>query len=225
MNTDKYLEDIHEIKTMMSRSSKFMSLSGLSGILAGIFAIIGSAIAFIKITAFKQIFPNTNRKNVVDTYTNLENNHQYFNELKNDLIIIALFVLITSILTGLILSYRKSRQQQSPMWNATSKRFLINFLIPLITGGLFILAILNKRYYDLIVPSTLIFYGISCIMASKYTYRDIKYLGAILITLGLIATFFIGFGIELWTLGFGLCHIIFGGIIYLKYDRNNASKG
>ena len=44
MENEKYLKDIQDIKQMMSQSTQFISLSGLSGILAGIYALIGACI-------------------------------------------------------------------------------------------------------------------------------------------------------------------------------------
>ena len=39
-------EDLQAIREIMERSSKFLSLSGLSGIFAGVCALIGAAIAW-----------------------------------------------------------------------------------------------------------------------------------------------------------------------------------
>jgi len=45
MNNKDYLKDISDIKNLMNRSSRFISLSGLSGILAGVYALIGAYLA------------------------------------------------------------------------------------------------------------------------------------------------------------------------------------
>ena len=41
-----YIQDIAEMRSMMERSSKFLSLSGLAGIMAGIYALSGAYIAY-----------------------------------------------------------------------------------------------------------------------------------------------------------------------------------
>ncbi|MFT7351154.1 MAG: hypothetical protein ACI9XR_000891 [Flavobacterium sp.] len=208
MENENYLKDIQDIKVMMSKSSQFLSLSGLSGILAGIFALIGAYFA-----------------NRVLTTMTIEEFDEYRNYSSEDstvikLIGIAILVIVASIIIGIILSSRKAKKQNENLWNETSKRVLIQFGTPLITGGIFALLILQKEIYILIAPITLLFYGLSCINASRNTFRDIKYLGITMVVLGLLSAYFSGYGLLFWTIGFGFCHIIYGSIMYFKYDRN-----
>jgi uncharacterized membrane protein YiaA len=197
---EDYLKDIRDIKKMMDRSSQFISLSGLSGILAGIFALAG---AF----AVKQI----TRENY--KYITLESR-----EFKVCVAIMAA-VLALSVGTALIMSYIKAKREGESLWDTTSRRLVANFLIPLGTGGIFALLLIKAHHYGLIAPVTLIFYGLACVNASKYTLRDVRYLGITVIIIGLIATYAIGYGLEFWALGFGVCHILYGTIMYFKYDR------
>jgi hypothetical protein len=119
-----------------------------------------------------------------------------------------------------LLTIRKAKKVGEKVWNSTSKRLIINFCIPLLTGGIFTVLLLKNGYYGLIAPITLIFYGMACVNASKYTLRDVRYLGITQIILGLIATEFSGYGLYFWVLGFGICHILYGSIMHYKYDRN-----
>lgn len=199
---ENYLKDIQDIKKMMDRSSQFISLSGLSGILAGIYALVG---AF----AVKQLTKEDYRHITLES-----------REFKLGLLIIAL-VLILSVGTALIMSATKAKKQGESLWNSTSRRLAANFLIPLITGGIFALLLIQAHHYGLIAPVTLIFYGLACVNASKYTLRDVRYLGITVIIIGLMATAAMGYGLEFWALGFGVCHILYGTIMYFKYDRNN----
>jgi hypothetical protein len=198
---DKYLQDISEIKNMMNKSSQFISLSGLSGIMAGIYALIGAHIANGLI----------------------ESHESYYVTLESKtfklIVLTAFLVLLFSIITAAILTVSKAKKQGEKIWNSTSKRVLVNFLIPLVTGGVFGLLLLRNGYYGLIAPVTLLFYGLACVNASKYTLRDVRYLGITIIILGLIATEFSGYALEFWALGFGVCHILYGSIMYFKYDR------
>jgi hypothetical protein len=201
MENDKYLNDIQQIKEMMSKSTQYISLSGMAGIMAGIYAIIGAI--------------------VVDY---LIGQHQYkYITIESitfkKIIGIAIIVLLLSIGTAFILTLKKAKNQHENIWNATSKRLLINFLIPLITGGILVILLLKNKHYGLIVPMTLIFYGLSCVNASKYTLRDIRYLGITEIILGLIAIELSGYGLWFWVLGFGFCHIIYGSLMYFKYEK------
>ncbi len=207
MKSKDYIKDISEIKDLMKKSSRFISLSGLSGILAGIYALIGAYFAYDIIYVTQSPF---------DDYKTL-----VLYELEMiQLFAIALLVLILSIATGISLSWRKAKKNKESMWDATSKRLLINFLIPLVTGGLIILSMIEKEVYLYIAPLTLIFYGLALVNASKYTIGYIRYLGLTLIVVGLACAWFLGYGLFFWALGFGLCHIIYGTIMYFKYDRN-----
>ena len=203
---DKYLQDISDIKNMMNKSSQFISLSGLGGIMAGVYALIGAYIG----------------NELIENNKSYDNNYSITleNPIFKSLLLIAFAVLILSIGTAFILTISKAKREGETVWNSASKRLLINFLIPLITGGLFGLLLLQNGSYGLIAPVTLIFYGLACVNASKYTLRDVRYLGITITILGLLATEFSGYALEFWALGFGVCHIIYGSMMYFKYDRN-----
>lgn len=207
MENEKYLNDISEIKNMMNQSSRFISLSGLSGVLAGIYSLIGAWLAY------KTIYFDTTS---MENYRNLIISQDSINKL----FIIASSVLILSIITGIALSVRKAKKTEDKIWNVSSKRLVINFAIPLATGGFFILFLIEKEILSLVAPLTLLFYGLACVNASKYTLGDVRYLGITMIILGLLSTWFLGYGLLFWALGFGVCHIIYGSMMYFKYDRN-----
>lgn len=210
MDNDKYREDLSEIRAMMARSSRFLSLSGLAGVLAGLYALAGAAVAHFQITAF-------NQSQGFDSAS--ENPGITDDTMVVRLLAIALVVLLLAVTTAIWLSYRKARKNGEKLWTDSSRRLVGNFLIPLATGGLFCLALLQYGYIALIVPATLIFYGLSCLNASKYTLGDIRSLGLAQIALGLIATQFAGYGLLLWAIGFGAFHILYGGMMYFKYDK------
>ncbi len=211
MDSNKYLDDISEIKNMMSRSSRFISLSGISGILAGCYALIGAALAYMRLKTFSS-----------DNYSGFSGrtSNIWGNDLFNDLILIAVSVVALAVITGIILTIKKAKKSGEKMWDVSSKRLVLNFALPLLTGGLFCLVLLQYGVVGLVAPATLIFYGLACINASKYTMRDIRYMGIAFIILGLISTQFIGYGLYFWALGFGVCHIVYGALMHFKYDRN-----
>jgi hypothetical protein len=208
---DKYLKDISDIKNMMNKSSQFISLSGMAGIMAGVYALIGAFVA------------NTLIKNNNSNYDNYNNTAAVITLESTTFKLIVLtagIVLLLSIATAVLLTYNKAKRGGETVWNATSKRMLTNFMIPLATGGIFGLLLLRNGSYGLIAPVTLLFYGLSCVNASKYTLRDVRYLGITIIILGLISTELSGYALEFWALGFGVCHILYGSIMYFKYDRS-----
>lgn len=201
MESKNYLDDISEIKSIMNKSSRFMSLSGLSGILAGIYALIGAAAAYY----------------IVDTSTRgyLILDGAVFRACFAILIGVA----ILSVLTGIYLTTKKAKKNNEKIWDNSSKRLLFNFLIPLVTGGIYILIILNQERYGQTAALMLIFYGLALINASKYSLGDIRYLGLIEIGLGLLCAFIPSFGFWFWVVGFGLMHIVYGTWMHFKYDK------
>lgn len=210
MENEKYLKDIQDIKQMMSQSSQFLSLSGLSGILAGIYALIGAAYAH-------SVLPEYNRAGYELSRATMTYDEQ---QITIKLFVAAMAVIVLSLVTGYILSSMKAKKQGEKVWTVSAQKLIVNFGIPLGAGGTFALILLQKEYYGLIAPITLLFYGMACVNASKFTFRDVRYLGITLIIVGLLATYFLGYGLYFWALGFGVCHIIYGAMMHFKYERN-----
>jgi len=205
------LETLTEIRSMMERSTRFISLNGFSGVFAGIFALLGA------LAAYNYLHMSIAQPRYFDTAIISEGGSSisFYTFFFTD----ALLVLITSISVAVYLTVRKSRKNGLKVWDKTAKRVLFNMLIPLVGGGLFCFLLVYHGYVGLVPPSTLIFYGLALVNTSKYTYEDIRYLGLIEIFIGLLATFWIGFGLLFWAIGFGVIHIIYGIIMYYKYER------
>ncbi len=201
MSEQDYLNDISEIKDLMNRSSRFISLSGLSGIFAGIYALIGAAVAY-------WLVANSGRE-----YLILDG--QVFRLIMLDLFLIAFM----SVVTAIFLTTRKARKNGENIWDASSRRLIINFLIPLVAGGVYILIILNQQKYGQTGALMLIFYGLALINASKYSIGHVRYLGITEIVLGLICAVFPGYGFWLWVLGFGIMHILYGSIMLVQEKK------
>ncbi|SRX54786.1 hypothetical protein [Aequorivita sp. CIP111184] len=202
MSEKDYLKDISEIKNLMNRSSRFISLSGLSGIFAGMYAIIGALIAYL------YLFPAAGEFLTIHSW--------------NFKLLLALLasVALLSIITAYLLTTQRAKRNNEKIWDTTTRRLLINFLVPLVTGGIYIIIKLNSQHYGLSASLMLIFYGLALINASKYTIGNVKYLGYAEISIGLICAALPGYGLWFWLLGFGLFHIIYGSIMYLKEEKN-----
>ncbi len=190
----------------MERSSRFISLSGLSGVLAGVYALTG---AFI---AYRLVYKEDSGLRLRDFYANDP-------LVLWPLFAIAMVVLVLSVFTGVWLTIRQAKRKGENYWNPVSKRLLANLCIPLFTGGLFILALIVRGEYDIIAPVSLIFYGLALVSGSQYTYSDVKFLGFLEIALGLLAAITPGFGLIFWVIGFGFLHILYGAIMHFKYDK------
>jgi hypothetical protein len=205
---DQHLDALQDIRKMMQRSSRFISLSGLSGIAAGIWALIGAWFAYDWITEYYNSYANRG-------YTN-----ESFEKLKWNLFLLAAAVAGLAIISALYFTWRRAGKNKLPLWSHTSKQLVINTAIPMIAGGLFIIAMLQYSEWRFVSPACLIFYGLALVNGSKYTLSDIRYLGFLEIVLGLINTQFIGHGLYFWAIGFGVLHIIYGFVMWWKYERN-----
>lgn len=205
------LESIQDIKRMMERSSRFISLSGLSGVAAGICALAGTWFAA------KEFAPYYNNYNSRGEFAGED-----FQQLKLRLLIIALAVLAAAWVSAFYFTWRKARHNKLPVRDLTSKRLTINLLIPLAAGGLFILAMYQYDEWRFISPACLVFYGLALVNASKYTLTDIRYLGFCQIILGLLNTQWPGYGLWFWAAGFGVLHILYGFVMWWKYERGGS---
>jgi len=203
---NKQIEDIKHIREMMEKSSKFLSLSGLSGVLAGVTAIAGAAFAYFYLLRDPSLTDYTREQELLILFAD------------------ALVVLVVSISFGLYFSWRKARKNNQPLLNKVALRTLYNISIPLIAGGIFCLILLIKGDIRMVIAGTLIFYGIALINASKFTFEEVHYLGITEIVLGIAAAIFQRQGLLFWTIGFGVCHILYGFIMYWKYDLKKAGK-
>jgi len=208
---NKHLENLTEIRSLMEQSSRFISLSGLSGIIAGILALIGAFAAFLYFDynyytplMFDKIFASS-------AYPTTD--------FLIFLFLDAGLVFILALGAAILLTTRKAKKQNSKIWTKPVKMMITELAIPLLTGGFFTIVLLYYGEIYLLAPSTLIFYGLSLVAASKYTLKHIRYLGISEILLGIISCFIPGYGMISWAIGFGVFHIIYGIIMYNKYDR------
>ena len=201
------LQEIRNIRQIMERSSRFISLSGLSGIAAGICALIG---VFIADT---MILTELNEYERGTYFTGKD-----FKQLKFQMIALGMGIFVAAFLSSFYLTWRKAKNMGLPVWDHTSKRLAWNMIIPLLAGAGFIMGMLRYDLWMFVAPACLIFYGLALVNASKYTFTDIRYLGYCEIILGLINMFFIGQGLWFWAAGFGVLHIIYGAIMWFKYE-------
>ena len=206
----KPTEDLQTIRDIMERSSKFLSLSGLSGIFAGVCALIGASIAwfFILDSGHIQSLENLLRPGGSSASV-----------VRFNLAVVAMLVLGFAILGVIYFSYRKARTVGQQLWTVSTRRLLVHFTIPLATGGIFTLILIFRGNLELIASVMLIFYGMSLVNAGKFTFGEIHYLGVTEIVLGILAGLFISYGFLFWTIGFGLMHIIYGAVMYYKHER------
>jgi hypothetical protein len=205
------LETLAEIRALMERSSRFISLSGLSGVFAGIFALLGVAALALRFELPYTLEGYQSR--AINVYGNPNPDFYRF------ILVDALIILVASLAIVILLTTRRARRNNLPIWDKSARRVLWNMFIPLSAGGLFCLVLLMHGFVALVAPATLLFYGLALLNTSKYSLPDIRYLALSEISLGLVGSFFIGYGLFFWAIGFGLFHILYGARMYQKYER------
>jgi len=208
---EESLETLQDIKKMMERSSRFISLSGWSGIAAGICALAGAWVAHIKIEQYKTTMVSENTNNDIFNFSQAG--------LLPELIIIAALTFFSAFIFAFIFTYLRSKKTGIPLWGLTAKRLFLNTVIPMLVGGLVILRMMQLGDYELVASSCLVFYGLALLNASKYTFDEIRYLGYAELILGLICLWQNGNGLYFWAAGFGVMHIIYGAVMWWKYER------
>lgn len=209
---NQHLEALQDIRQLMQRSSRFLSLSGLSGIAAGFWALVGAYFAYRWIGDYYHHYNNGGG------FSSLA-----FGQLKLKLFLLAAAVLSLALLSAFYFTWRRTRETKTKLWNRTSRQLALNLLIPLVAGGLFLLAMLQQNEWRFVVPTSLIFYGLALVNGSKYTLSDIRYLGILEIVLGLVATQYVGYGLHFWAMGFGVLHMVYGFIMWWENERNPAN--
>jgi hypothetical protein len=202
------LQEIKDIRRIMERSSRFISLSGLSGVAAGTCALVG---AWLGLKILKGYYGGYRSRGIFSG--------DDFSGLKIKLAGLAVIVFLAAFASSFYFTWQRTKKQGLPLWDHTSKRLFWNMILPLSAGGAFILAMLRYDEWRFVAPSSLIFYGLALVNASKYTLSDIRYLGYCEIILGLINMFYIGSGLYFWAAGFGVLHIFYGTIMWYKYER------
>lgn len=211
-----HLDTLRDIKQMMERSSRFISLSGLSGIAAGICALVGAW--FAKGIIDKNRYDETSLKHIGrdgDGYMSVSE------WMGNQLFQVAAITFLAALVFAFIFTYLRSKKTNTPIWGTTARRLMINVTVPMIAGGIYLLKLMENDSYGYIAPGCLIFYGLAVLNASKYTLSETRFLGYGEILLGIISLWNIGYGIYFWALGFGVLHIVYGIFMWWKYERKS----
>jgi hypothetical protein len=210
-NNQEHLKNLSEIRALMERSSSFISLSGLSGVSAGIIGLVAAILLYFRLHDLMVY-----RNDLIITAAKRE-------ELILFTFMVMAGALVAALALAIMFTSMKAKKRGLPVWDGSAKRLVGSLMLPLVIGGLFCL-ILTHQFYDwLVLPSMLVFYGLALINASKYTLHEIRWLGLSQVILGLTAMFFLQEAVIFWGIGFGLMNIIYGMVMYFKYERPDTA--
>lgn len=188
-------QDLSEIRAMMEKSSRILSLSGVAGIVIGCVALVGVLYA-----------------EYISAWIDPDDQLPHF-------LADALIVLLLAIILVVVFSTRMAKKKELPAWNPAAKNLVTELAVPLATGGAFCIALILGQVYSLLPSAMLLFYGLALFGASKYTIPEVRWLGIAQVVLGLLAAFMPAQGLLYWALGFGIAHMLFGLRIYFMYER------
>lgn len=206
-----HLDDIVEIRKIMERSTRFLSLSGWSGIFAGLFALLGTILAWWFLDGGTHFYD--------EKFRALSSGRPI--SIRLFLILDASAVLMLALGFSLYFSWRKTKNQGMKLWTSVTRQLLLTMLVPLIAGGILSIILILKNHINLIAPITLIFYGLALVNAGRFTNREAVMLGMAEIVIGMAAAAWQDYGFWFWGIGFGIMHILYGVILFFKYDRSS----
>ena len=219
------LQTLHEIRSIMERSARFISLSGWSGVWAGCTALAGAFIAGSWLNDLGAMYGHLDvQSHMRGRSTNFYDPYNYIDGYTVEFLLLAAAIFIVALAGGFFFTWRKVKAQGHRLWNHASKQLLFQVALPLAAGGIFCLSFLLNGNVKYIGPACLVFYGLALINGSKYTLSDIRYLGILEVILGCICLFFPGYSLYFWALGFGILHILYGIIMWNKYDKQTATR-
>ncbi len=201
------LRDISAMRSMMERASKFLSLSGLSGISAGAVALAGAWAAHAALENTGGLLPMPGEGVRPGTLPG------------GFLLADAASVLVVALACSTFFSVRMARRKGHSLWGPTTATLLAALLIPLASGGAFCGILIMDGLYGLLPGAMLVFYGLALLSAGNFTFGEIRYLGVLDVLLGLTAGFRPALGLIFWAGGFGLLHIVYGSLLYTRYEK------
>lgn len=202
------LDALEDIKQLMHKSSRFISLSGWSGVAAGTCALIAAAYTGIQLDCW--------RRGDCPFDQLLQEGGE---SLRYTLLFIGLVTFVVAFTLAFFFTYVRSRKAGVAIWGFTARKVVFNVAIPMMVGGLFIWRMMEYGFYGMVAPACLLFYGLGLINASKYTLGEIRYLGYSQLVLGAINLWMPGYGLYFWAAGFGVMHIIYGIVMWNRYER------
>lgn len=205
MKEQEAKQTLHDIREMMSKSSRFMSLSGFSGIVIGIIAILASSF----FCYFYQIDP-VHSGRILASMTDKELIQIYA---------MALVLLISSMSIAFFMAKQRSKIMKSIFWSAASKHLFAHLIVPL-AAGFAVCSILFFRQNDLVLPLSLLIYGLALFSSSQFTVPSIRNFGLVEMMLSVVCLLFPDYSVVVWTLGFGLLHVIYGAFMQINQIKD-----
>ena len=212
------LAQLTEIRAIMERSSRFLSLSGLSGVGAGVVALAGAAVGHFYLQGHYPSEYGASGYSHLIASTDAERQAAL-----PFLLLLSGMMIGLALLVAFFFTQRRTHRSGQTLWSGPARRVAVALAVPLVAGGLFCLRLYLGGDAGMVVPGLLLFYGLALLNASKFTLDEIRWLGLTQIGFGLLAMLQPGWGLLYFALGFGLGHIGYGLLMYNRYERPGAA--
>jgi hypothetical protein len=208
--TEASRQALQDIRSIMERSSRFLSLSGWSGIWAGCTALGAAVIAYGMLPPWGNYidYRPSDRQLPVGGF-----------------ILLGIVTFLVAFCGAYYFTWRKAKASGQQVWTKASRQLMWQVAVPMAVGGVFCLAFLYYGTMVFIAPACLAFYGLALVSGSKFTLGEIRWLGYCEIALGCIALFVPYYGLAFMAAGFGVLHIVYGAVMWNKYDKQDLKEG
>ena len=184
----------------MQQNSSYFSLSGLSGILVGIYGLLTVYMVHMLTSTYGDGFDGSSQLPIA--------------LLEIGILVLAVVMILVALITLRIRAKRSAKKHNEKLWSPFSKKLRFHTLILLLLFIVILAVVANKGYYSIITPLMLLLYGIFLLNLSRLVGR-LRYLAFAELILATIAYFIYDKELLFLGLGFGIFHIIYG-IVTLK---------
>jgi hypothetical protein len=189
--------------------SRYRALSGLSWLFSGLVVLAAVAFAWVYLD-----YSYEGRFDHDQLFGNLEAIPPEYVQVLGTA---AVVFLVLAAATMAFFNRRKARRLGLPVWNDAAWKMALAFVVPVVTGAAWgIILVFKYGLFGLVAPLTLLFYGLGLTQASTHTLPALRYLGLAEIGLGLVSCFLTRETLIFWGLGFGVFHVLFGGLMVLQ---------
>lgn len=184
---DRALENLQFIRQTMERAVTYTAISGRGLILIGLTALATAFISFGQDNAIAWLF-----------------------------VWLTEAALSIAIALGSILS--KAQHLKMPVFSETGRKFVLSFAPAMLAGALMTAVCFQQGLMDLIPGLWLLLYGVAVVAGGTYSVPIIPVMGLCFMFCGMLALMGpAAWGRPLLALGFGVLHLIFGGLIIKQY--------
>ena len=186
-------ENLRVIRELMERSTKYSTFSGLSGILAGLYSIVGCIVTSL-LPAASTDAP----------------------AFRIPFLVTWSLVIFCAVATDALLMKRRAARVGKRIVSRLGKQMIYAAGPGLGTGALLTLWLARHNLITSVYPVWMLCYGIAVCAVGQFSQREVKTLGVAFLLTGTLCLLVPGLGLGLMALAFGGFHIAYALVISRK---------